>query len=143
VPYTSPLDVFLLFVRGADVLLALRENTGYADGQWNVPSGKVEAGEDLLTAAVREAREEVAVTVHEARLATVVHQLHPGGGRVGFFFEVTTWSGEPTNAEPHKCGGLRWSPLTRLPENTVPYTAHGVSQYLDRAPFGAHPRMKP
>lgn len=134
--YTAPLDVFLLFVRDGAVLLALRENTGYADGLWNVPSGKVEAGEDLLGAAVREAREEVAVAVHSGRLATVVHVTRSRVSRVGFFFEVLSWSGEPTNAEPHKCGGLRWSPLAALPVDTDPYTAAGVNQYLRGVPYG-------
>jgi 8-oxo-dGTP pyrophosphatase MutT (NUDIX family) len=136
VPYTSPLDVFLLFVRDSRVLLALRENTGYADGLWNLPSGKVEAGEDLLAAAVREAREEIGVVVSDARLATVVHHHSPYGARVGFFFEALAWSGEPVNAEPHKCGGIGWYPLDALPADTVPYTSAGVTQYLKNEPFG-------
>lgn len=136
-PYTSPLDVFLLFVRDSRILLALRENTGFADGLWNVPSGKLEEGEDLLTAAVREAREEVAVEVHSARLATVVHVLRDHQpARVGFFFEALSWSGEPANAEPHKCGGLRWCPPGELPANTVPYTSAGVAQYLRGDSYG-------
>lgn len=120
------LDVFLLFVWNARILLALRENTGYADGQWNLPSGKVEPGEELLAAALREAREEVAVDITAARLATVVHvQRTAETPRVGFFFEVESWQGEPVNAEPPKCGGLRWVPLDALPDNTVPYTTAG------------------
>jgi 8-oxo-dGTP diphosphatase len=134
--HTAPLDVFLLFVRDGEVLLALRENTGYADGLWNVPSGKVEAGEELLAAAAREAREEVAVDVHAARLATVVQVMRPPETRVGFFFEVLSWSGEPVNAEPEKCGGLRWTPLASLPVDTVPYTAVGVAQYRNGVPYG-------
>jgi 8-oxo-dGTP diphosphatase len=128
------LDVFLLLVRGSRLLLALRENTGYADGQWNLPSGKVEPGEELLAAAVREAREEVAVEVTEARLATVVHVQRLGERpRVGFFFEAE-WRGEPVNAEPHKCGGLRWAET--LPDNTVPYTVAGVEQYRKGVTYG-------
>jgi 8-oxo-dGTP pyrophosphatase MutT (NUDIX family) len=131
------LDVFLLFVRNSRILLALRENTGYADGQWNVPSGKVEPGEELLAAAVREAREEVAVEITAARLATVVHvQRQAETPRVGFFFEAESWQGEPVNAEPHKCGGLQWTPLDALPENTVPYTAAGVTQYRKGTAYG-------
>ena len=131
------LDVFLLFVRDARVLMALRENTGYADGQWNLPSGKVEPGEELLAAAVREAREEVAVVVTAARLATVVHvQRQAETPRVGFFFEAESWHGEPANAEPHKCGGLRWVPLDALPDNTVPYTTAGVTQYRKGTTYG-------
>jgi 8-oxo-dGTP pyrophosphatase MutT (NUDIX family) len=131
------LDVFLLFVRNARILLALRENTGYADGQWNLPSGKVEPGEELLAAAVREAREEVAVEITAARLATVVHVQRPAETpRVGFFFEAESWQGEPVNAEPHKCGGLRWVPLDALPDNTVPYTTAGVTQYRKGTAYG-------
>jgi ADP-ribose pyrophosphatase YjhB (NUDIX family) len=137
VPHTAALDVFLLFVRGGHLLLALRENTGYADGLWNVPSGKVEAGEDLLAAAVREAREEVAVDVRDARLATVVHVMRRREhARVGFFFEVLDWTGEPVNAEPHKCGGLRWCPPDDLPPDTVPYTSAGVTQFRAGIPYG-------
>lgn len=129
--------MFLLFVRESRILLALRENTGYADGQWNVPSGKVEPGEELLAAAVREAREEVAVEVTAARLATVVHVRRCAEApRVGFFFEAESWRGEPVNAEPHKCGGLRWVPLDALPDDTVPYTAAGVTQFRKGATYG-------
>lgn len=60
-PYTCVIDVLLLLVRDHDVLLALRENTGYADGQWNLPSGKLEDGEHILDALVRETREELVI----------------------------------------------------------------------------------
>ncbi|MGB3441646.1 MAG: NUDIX domain-containing protein [Actinophytocola sp.] len=131
------LDVFLLFVRDSRILLALRENTGYADGLWNLPSGKVEPGEEPLAAAVREAREEVAVEVTAARLVTVVHvRRHEETPRVGFFFEAEAWRGDPVNAEPHKCGGLRWVAPDALPDNTVPYTAAGVVQYRKGVTYG-------
>lgn len=121
-------DVFLLLVRDGAVLLALRENTGYADGQWNLPSGKVEPGEDLAAAARREGREEIGLELADLHLSTVVHHRAPGEeARLGFFFEVLDrLPGEPRNAEPHKCGGLGWFPLDALPANTVECTAVGV-----------------
>jgi ADP-ribose pyrophosphatase YjhB (NUDIX family) len=133
-------DVFLLLVRDGHVLLALRENTGYADGQWNLPSGKVEPDEDLASAARREAHEEIALDLGDLRLATVVHHRAAGHeARLGFFFEpVDGWRGEPRNAEPHKCGGLAWYPLDSLPANTVPYTSAGVDLYRRREPYGRH-----
>jgi len=132
-------DVFLLLVRDGHLLLALRENTGYADGQWNVPSGKVEPDENLANAARREAREEVALDLGDLRLATVVHHRVAGEEpRLGFFFEaVGGWPGEPRNAEPHKCGGIAWYPLDSLPANTVPYTTAGVDLYRRGEPYGA------
>ena len=132
--------MFLLLVRDGHVLLALRENTGYADGQWNLPSGKVEPDEDLANAARREAREEIALELGDLRLVTVVHHRAAGHeARFGFFFEpVAGWPGEPRNAEPHKCGGLAWYPLDSLPANTVPYTVAGVDLYRRREPYGRY-----
>ena len=46
------------------------------------------------------------------------------------------WAGEPVNAEPHKCAGIAWYPLTALPAGTVPYNALGISLYLREACFG-------
>ncbi len=133
-------DVFLLLVRDGDVLLALRENTGYADGQWNLPSGKVEPGEDLAAAARREGREEIGLELGELRLVTVVHHREAGEeARLGFFFEAPGGlPAEPRNAEPHKCGGLGWFPLGSLPANTVPYTAIGVDLYRRGKRYGRH-----
>lgn len=91
--YASVVDVLLLLVRDGHVLLALRDGTGYADGQWNLPSGKLEAGEDLISALMREAREEVGVEIRptEPRMVAAVHHRNPNGvGRVGFFFEVAS-----------------------------------------------------
>ncbi len=36
--YASVIDVMLLLIRDNAVLLALRSGTGFADGEWNVPS---------------------------------------------------------------------------------------------------------
>jgi len=134
-------DVFLVLTRDDRVLLALRENTGYADGQWNLPSGKVEADEDLAAAMVREAREEVGLrlTPDQLRLANVVHHRNPGEeARLGFFFAVEGPAGEPRNAEPHKCGGLDWFPLSELPANTVPYTVAGLDLFRAGCTYGRH-----
>jgi 8-oxo-dGTP diphosphatase len=140
--YASVVDVLLLLVRDGQVLLALRAGTGYADGMWNLPSGKLEAGEDLVSALIREAREEVGVEIRptEPRMVAAVHHRNPDGlGRVGFFFEVESQpveQGEPVNAEPWKCAEITWSRLDRLPANTYPYTTAGVDLYRRGIPFG-------
>lgn len=138
-PYTSFVDVLLLLVRDDHVLLAQRSGTGYADGQWNLPSGKLEHGEDLVAAVIREAREEIDVELarQDLDMVTSVHYLNPEGhARVGFFFRAHRWSGEPRNAEPHKCSQIRWFPLGQLPTTTVPYTHAGVELFRRGEPFG-------
>jgi len=110
--YTSFVDGLLILTRGDQVLLALRAGTGYCDGQWNVPSGKLEDGETVLDAAIREAREEIGTTfdVTELRHVATVHCRNPEGQRrVGLFFTVEydpARHGEPFNAEPNKCAKI-------------------------------------
>ncbi|GIM96281.1 NUDIX hydrolase [Paractinoplanes toevensis] len=136
-----PVDLLLVLSHGDRVLLARRENTGYADGQWNLPSGKLEHGEDALTGMIREAREEIGLrlTPDELRLATTIHQQNPDGStRIGLVFLAThdpARHGTPINAEPHKCGGIAWFPATDLPADAVPYTAACVQAFLDAVPF--------
>jgi len=140
--YASVVDIMLVLVRDDDhVLLALRRGTGYADGQWNVPSGKLEDSEHALDAIVREAREEIGIALEpdDLHLTGVVHCRNPEGeGRVGLFFTTPhrpDRHGEPVNAEPHKCAELAWYPLDRLPADTVPYITAGLTLHRTGRPF--------
>ena len=136
-----PVDVFLLLIRADHVLLGLRAKTGYADGQWNLPSGKLESSEDVVSAVIREAREEVGIRLRpeKLRLAAVVHHLSsPTHARVGLAFTAAFEPGEhgePTNAEPLKCAGIEWFPLGALPPNTTSFTAACVQAFLDGQPL--------
>lgn len=139
-PYTSLVDVLLIATRGEHVLLARRANTGYGDGLWNLPSGKLEAEEDLEAAVIREAQEEVGIRLRRTniRMAAALHYRPRDGEapRVGFFFHTDNWDGEPVNAEPHKCSDLRWFPLTEIPPDTVPYTREGLRLFRRNESFG-------
>ncbi|MEV6865195.1 NUDIX domain-containing protein [Streptosporangium subroseum] len=135
------MDVHVILRRDDQILLCLREGTGYADGLFCLPSGHLDVGETVIDCAIREAREEVGVLIDPDALqpAAVVHHLSPEGKpRVGFFFAATTWGGEVVNAEPNKCAKLEWVPVDMLPDNTVPYTAAGVALYLADAVVGVH-----
>jgi 8-oxo-dGTP pyrophosphatase MutT (NUDIX family) len=59
------LDVHLLLVRDEHVVLTQRRG-GYGHGRWHLPSGKAEVGESIEDAVIREANEEVGVTVAPA-----------------------------------------------------------------------------
>jgi len=134
-------DVHVILERGDDVLLCLRQGTGYRDGWFCLPSGHLEEGETVIDCAVRETCEEVGVHVDPAALrpATVLHHLNPEGQpRIGFFFATTQWTGTIVNAEPHKCAAVEWFPAHRLPENTVPYTIAGLRHYQRNQGIGTH-----
>ncbi|KNB50848.1 hypothetical protein AC230_20725 [Streptomyces caatingaensis] len=122
--------VWLLLVRDGNVLLSRRRGTGYRDGWLSLVGGHLEDDESVYGGAAREAREEVGVTVRrrEVEVVSVVHRLE-GGSRVDFFAVCGRWTGEVSNAEPHKCAGLLWSPLDALPADVVPYMRAAIVNY--------------
>ncbi|MFE4667182.1 NUDIX domain-containing protein [Streptomyces sp. NPDC056716] len=134
-------DVMLILERDKAVCLAERRGTGYADGMLNLPSGKLERGEDVFDAVMREGREEVGITVTRESLQ-LVHAMHfrnpEGESRIGWFFAARHWDGEPRNMEPHKCAGLEWHPIDQLPPHTVRYNALGLLHYAKGETFSSH-----
>ncbi|SMC90383.1 NUDIX hydrolase [Lentzea albidocapillata] len=134
------IDVHVLLVRDGEVLLTRRRDADPRfDGLWHLPSGKLDAGESVLDGAVREAAEEVGVVIEPGDLRHV-HTLHANGSgvepRLGLYFEVRRWSGEPVNREPEKCSELRWFGLDALPEDIISYPAAGITGYLAGESFG-------
>ena len=69
-------DVHLVLVnRAGRVLFGQRQNTGYEDGAWHLPSGHLEAGESVVAALIREAKEEVGIVIEE-RDVEFSHVMH-------------------------------------------------------------------
>lgn len=132
-------DVHLLLRRGDDVLFGQRQNTGYEDGAWHLPSGHLEADESVIAALIREADEEVGVQIRPAdvEFAHVMHNSS-AGGRIAFFFTVDTWTGEPTNREPDKCRELRWFPLGALPDHMIDYCRTALNHITAPQAFSAY-----
>jgi 8-oxo-dGTP diphosphatase len=122
-------DVYVIARRRDDILLLLRSGTGYKDGEWGPPSGRVEPGETYTDAAVRELAEEtgICVTPGDVRFLHAIERV-PGSGNhwVGMFFEVDVASVNPVNREPHKHSGLQFFPGSALPDRTVDYVRHVV-----------------
>jgi 8-oxo-dGTP pyrophosphatase MutT (NUDIX family) len=112
-------------VAGTEVLLQLRQNTGYMDDHWAAAAaGHVEKGETAYDAARREAREEI--DVGDLDLVFVTSMQRTRGGepideRIDFFFTARSWSGTPRIVEAEKCAALEWYPLAALPEAVVPH----------------------
>ncbi len=113
-------NAFLILRQGDKVLFHLRKNTGYNDEMWGVISGHVEDGEPATVGMIREAKEEIGITISQASLK-VVHVVHHKSNRLNLniFFECTKWEGSITNMEPDKCEKLEFFSLDALPANTI------------------------
>ncbi len=119
--------VYLVLMRDNQVLMSLRENTGYADGQWSLVAGHQEVGEAASSAMVREAYEEAGIVIDESDLIPI-HIMHRKTNReaVDIFFECHVWENVLENKEPHKCGGLKFFSLGDFPENTLSYVKEAI-----------------
>ena len=111
---------------GREVLLQLRQGTGYMDGHWAAAvAGHVEKGESVFEAAAREAIEEIDVREVVLTPLCAMHRTgstgEPIDERVDYFFTAASWSGEPRIVEPDKCADLRWFALSDLPVPVVPH----------------------
>ena len=114
---------YLILTKENKILLSRRHNTNFCDGMYGLRSGQVEAGESVLTALAREAREEIGVEFvpSAAELVHIHSRQASDGHRLDAFFNVKEVKGEVRNLEPDKCDDLSWFSLDALPENVVPY----------------------
>lgn len=104
--------VAAVMVRGSRVLICQRREEQVFALQWEFPGGKVEAGEELRAALVRELREELGISaVIGPEIATVQHQYAEGLGVELHFFLVQEFEGEIENRIFRE---VRWEERERL-----------------------------
>ncbi len=132
---------YLLIKKDDCLLFVLRENTGYMDGMYSLPAGRVEEGETFLNGAVREAKEEAGLVVKPTDLQHVHTQhrfseLSEKQQWVDVFFEASVWSGEPVNNEPDKHARIEWLPISSLPDNIMDYQKNALQSIFAGRIYG-------
>ena len=122
--------VHLFLIKRGEILLLRRYNTGYEDGNYSVVAGHLDGGERVVEAAVREAKEEVGITIppREIEVVGVMHRLSDDE-RIDFFVLADRWLGDVRNMEPDRCDELRWQPLDDLPDNVIPYVRKAIENF--------------
>lgn len=128
-PYIA--SYIILKNKQGQVAFVLRSNTKWMNGFYGLPAGKVEKDESFSACAIREAKEEVGVSIdpNDLRQTLTMHRYEKDQNDwVDLFFVATQWSGEPYNAEPNVHSELSWFGMNELPENIVPNVRDALEQ---------------
>lgn len=139
--YKVPTAVWICLFRDNEkgvrqILLQLRQNTGYMDGMYDLAaSGHVEPGESMMTAAIREAKEEICIDIKPQDLVFLTFVDGVKDGYHKAYFGAKQYTGEPKIMEPDKCKELHWFDLDALPENIIPYLRNVLANIAAGIPF--------
>ena len=90
-----------LLIRDGKILLAMKKR-GFGVGKWNGVGGKVEKGEEIIDAVVRETKEEIGVLALNPEKVGVMHFVFPykpEWDQDVHLFLVKDWQGEPEESE--------------------------------------------
>jgi 8-oxo-dGTP diphosphatase len=122
--------------RGGRLLLVKRANPP-ARGRWSLPGGRVESGETMVEAALRELREETGLEATVGEVAGVVERIGEGH----HFVIVDLWAELPDGAVPvagEDAADARLVEPARLPEYPL---SPGLAGFL--AGIGCWPEGAP
>jgi 8-oxo-dGTP diphosphatase len=113
-------------VRDGDRLLMVRRGHGPAAGEWAIPGGRVEAGETIAAAVLRELREETGLDGLCGDLLGWVEQIDDDHHLVILSFAVTCLDpAEPVAGDD--AAEAAWIPLPEVPERRL---APGLERFL-------------
>lgn len=125
--FRAKVGVFLMLIQDNKLLCLRRYNTGIEDGLYVVPMGGVRENETPRQAVIREAAEEVNITIepHDLILAHVMYRKHtqPDGYffyQQDLYFLTHQYRGTIQNQEPEKADDVQFFPIDDLPPNFSP-----------------------
>lgn len=108
--------------RGTEYLLAQRPVGKVYAGYWEFPGGKVEPGENLREALVRELQEELGIIIDHAWPWLSCEYTYPHANVRLKFFRVSSWHGE---IRPIEHSGFIWTKIGDVASVTPVLPANG------------------
>ena len=119
------------FIAHAEELLLMRRAKPPEAGAWSIPGGKVEPGETLQDAAVRETREEVGLDVEVTRLLDLTQYfiLDSGNHWIAPSFLCRLLGSSTKIFAGEEAQEVGWFPLNELPHPLTRTTRAALTAY--------------
>ena len=115
----APLQVAVGVIRNpaGEILVTRRNDAAHQGGLWEFPGGKVEPGETVQQALLRELREELAIGVLQSQPLIRINHTYPD-----LQVQLDVWSVEAYSGVPASCEGqpLQWLAPDRLTDLSFP-----------------------
>ena len=111
------------------ILLQRRQGTKLWPGFLALPAGHVDEGENVYDAAIREAREELSITITKQDIidSFVVNRRNKSlAPYFDVYFEILSYEGKIKINEPEKCSELKWVDINNLPDDMIDFEIEAI-----------------
>ncbi len=111
------------------ILLQRRQGTKLWPGFLALPAGHVDEGENVYDAAIREAREELSITITKQDIidSFVVNRRNKSlSPYFDVYFEISSYEGKIKINEPEKCSELKWVDINNLPNDMIDFEVEAI-----------------
>jgi 8-oxo-dGTP diphosphatase len=119
--------------RRGRVLLSQRRADQSFPLAWEFPGGKVEPGEGLASALVREIREELGCTIRVGEILDLVFHAYPDFDLIMPVYRASITAGVP---RARQVAAIAWVPRRSLADLNLPPADVPLAQKLSRKPSG-------
>lgn len=134
----EPEPVTVAIVIRANRVLMIKRAPSSEGLSWVFPGGKVERGEGIEQAAIREVMEEVGVAcLPRERLG---QRIHPQTGRHVHYVLCGYLSGEGVSREPDKISDVQWMTSAEVAANVTSSLFEPVAAFIRKLAAGAQPK---
>ncbi len=136
--FKSACAVALILEQDNKILCIHRGAVNINPHYWSIVAGHIDAGESATAAIVREAYEEIGITINPADIALVhtSYAYQPTYGEIiSLYFTCSKWTGAIINNEPHKHVELQWFDKATLPSPMIEHVAYSMAQLFEGRPF--------
>ena len=134
------LSAIYLIIRNAnnEILLQRRQGTKLWPSYLALPAGHIDEGENAYEAMVREAKEELGITIKvEDIIDTFVvnRQNKSLPPYYDVYFEIKSYEGNITINEHEKCSELVWADMENLPDDVIDFEIEAIQNNLKGIKF--------